>query len=107
MNDIEWLQRWYASCCDGKWEHAYGVKIDTLDNPGWSLEIDLEETDLEGVPFAEIREGTFVETFPDPDLSSWQHCKVENSKFIAFGGADDLEAIVLTFVEWAEGVAPA
>ncbi|MFK0239099.1 Imm53 family immunity protein, partial [Streptomyces vinaceus] len=30
------------------WEHEWGVKIATLDNPGWTVEIDLEETDLEG-----------------------------------------------------------
>jgi hypothetical protein len=40
------LQRWYLDQCDGDWEHAYGITIDTLDNPGWSLRIDLTETPL-------------------------------------------------------------
>ena len=31
------LQRWYVAQCDGEWEHAYGVEIGTLDNPGWSI----------------------------------------------------------------------
>ena len=31
---------WYLSQCNGDWEHAYGVKIDTLDNPGWTLEVE-------------------------------------------------------------------
>ncbi|MFE0420974.1 immunity 53 family protein [Streptomyces sp. NPDC058953] len=43
---LDWLQSWYASRCDGDWEHEWGVKIETLDNPGWSVRIDLEETDL-------------------------------------------------------------
>lgn len=28
------LQQWYHSMCDGDWEHCYGVKIETSDNPG-------------------------------------------------------------------------
>ena len=28
------LQRWYLERCDDGWEHSYGVRIDTLDNPG-------------------------------------------------------------------------
>ncbi|UBU13523.1 immunity 53 family protein [Nonomuraea gerenzanensis] len=46
---LSYLQTWYASQCDGDWEHGYGVTIDTLDNPGWRLEIDLVGTSLEGV----------------------------------------------------------
>ncbi|MCW2877253.1 MAG: uncharacterized protein JWQ95_1353 [Sphaerisporangium sp.] len=42
------LQSWYASCCNDDWEHSYGVTIDTLDNPGWHLKIDLVNTPLAG-----------------------------------------------------------
>lgn len=51
MNDsehvLDWLQGWYAARCNDDWEHEWGVKIATLDNPGWTVTIDLEETDLE------------------------------------------------------------
>lgn len=43
---LEWLQNWYAMQCDGDWEHEWGVRIETLDNPGWFVKIDLEETEL-------------------------------------------------------------
>ncbi|MFI8963050.1 immunity 53 family protein [Streptomyces sp. NPDC053493] len=43
---LGWLQNWYASQCDGDWEHEWGVTIATLDNPGWTVKINLEETDL-------------------------------------------------------------
>ena len=33
------LQQWYQSKCDGTWEHMYGVEIDTLDNPGWTVSL--------------------------------------------------------------------
>ena len=41
MDELQLLQEWYVAQCDGDWEHSYGVKIDTLDNPGWSLKVDL------------------------------------------------------------------
>jgi hypothetical protein len=41
---LRWLEEWYTSQCDGEWEHRYGIKIDTLDNPGWSIEISLVGT---------------------------------------------------------------
>ncbi|CCG02036.1 immunity 53 family protein [Blastococcus saxobsidens] len=41
---LTWLQGWYATQCDGDWEHGYGVRIETLDNPGWRVRIDLAGT---------------------------------------------------------------
>lgn len=48
---LQWIQEWYKSNCDGYWEHMYGVKIDTLDNPGWIVHIDLIDTPLEQKEF--------------------------------------------------------
>ena len=36
-NLLKVLQHWYQSKCDGTGEHMYGVEIDTLDNPGWTV----------------------------------------------------------------------
>jgi hypothetical protein len=38
---LQWLQEWYLEQCDREWEHEYGIKIGTLDNPGWTITIDL------------------------------------------------------------------
>ena len=38
---LAWLQNWYAQQCDGEWEHDHGVRIETLDNPGWYLRMDV------------------------------------------------------------------
>ena len=58
MDDVlSQLQQWYARQCDGDWEHQYGVKVDTLDNPGWRVTIDLAGTDLEGRQFDPIERG--------------------------------------------------
>ncbi|MCM2498968.1 immunity 53 family protein [Neorhizobium galegae] len=45
MDVLDWFGRWYEAQCDGAWEHGFGASIDTLDNPGWSLKIDLAGTD--------------------------------------------------------------
>ncbi|KUL23378.1 Imm53 family immunity protein [Streptomyces regalis] len=47
-NALAGLVRWYRSQCDGDWEHEYGVRLASLDNPGWHIEVDLLETDAEG-----------------------------------------------------------
>jgi len=45
------IQDWYKINCNGDWEHSYGYKIETLDNPGWFVRIDLNETSLEKLQF--------------------------------------------------------
>jgi hypothetical protein len=51
-DSLTWLQAWYATQCDGDWEHDYGVSIETLDNPGWFLRLDLQGTAMDGLTFA-------------------------------------------------------
>jgi Immunity protein 53 len=38
------LESWYAGQCHDECEHGDGVRIDTLDNPGWRLHIGLHGT---------------------------------------------------------------
>lgn len=74
------LQRWYHSQSDGDWEHCYGIKIDTLDHPGWQLSIDLEETDMEDVSFTEVQHNEMGHHYEDnPD---WFVCRKVGSKFV-------------------------
>ncbi|KFE97021.1 immunity 53 family protein [Chryseobacterium luteum] len=49
MEVIKWLENWYQLHCDGDWEHSYGVKIETIDNPGWNVKIHLADTSLENL----------------------------------------------------------
>lgn len=94
MNLLIWLQNWYQNHCDGDWEHLYGVKIDTLDNPGWSVSIDLQETELENKPFCEIK--------TDNGDNDWIVCSVRNKIFQGMGDAGKLTDIIRIFKEWAE-----
>jgi len=93
MNYLSMLQDWYKSNCDGFWEHGYGVKIETLDNPGWMVEINLEETELENKAFDSME-------VQKEDEDDWIVCKKEGNFFKGFGGPDKLEEILKIFLEW-------
>ena len=93
MNALMGIQKWYSSCCDGDWEHSYGIKIETLDNPGWSVDIDLIGTPLESKPFETIK--------CEVNEQDWWHCFVENGVFRGRGGQKNLSSILETFCTWA------
>ena len=88
------LQDWFASNCDGDWEHDFGIKIETMSDPGWLVTIDLEDTNLEGKEFKSIEEGS--------SDNSWIDCRVEESKFRGMGDSARLEEILRIFVNWAK-----
>lgn len=67
------FQKWYSDQCDGVWEKSHGIKIDTIDNPGWSVIIDLIDTKLNNENFNEVR--------IDIDASNWILCWVKENKF--------------------------
>lgn len=46
------FRNWYEKNCEGDWAHQYGVKIDTIDYPGWYVIIDLANTSLLNFPFS-------------------------------------------------------
>jgi hypothetical protein len=94
---LAWLQGWYAGYCDGEWEHQYGIRIETLDNPGWLLHIDLNGTDLEGVEFAEL-----VRQNP-ANVDDWVQCRVGDEVFTGAGGSHNLEELLRVFRTWVEG----
>jgi len=73
MDALEWLQQWYLSQCDGDWEHDSGITIDTLDNPGWRMEINLWGTTFSDLTLERIT----VERTDD----NWYHAWIENNKF--------------------------
>ncbi|MDC2889329.1 immunity 53 family protein [Psychrosphaera algicola] len=95
MNRLSDLMLWYSNNCNDDWEHSYGVKIDTIDNPGWSLQVDLNGTVLERAPFSDIE---IERTEHD-----WIHCSKNNNQFIAVGGAKNLEEMLSIFLDWAAG----
>ena len=99
MEELRALQQWYLSQCTQDWEHMYGIKIDTLDNPGWTLKVDLRETELEGAAFETVSRGD------SEDEADWIFCKVEGDQFYGAGGALNLTELIQVFLQWAAKVA--
>ena len=96
MDTLQRLQEWYAAQCNGDWEHEFGIDIGTLDNPGWSLSVDLTGTAWEDASFTEVS-----------DLASeteWISCKVKKRRFEGRCGPRMLEEMLLVFLRWADAV---
>jgi hypothetical protein len=85
------LQRWYLTQCDGEWEHGYGVKIETLDNPGWSLRVELKDTDLERL----VIDWSRVER----SEHDWLHWRVHDGTYEAFCGPTNLNEAIVAFLD--------
>lgn len=89
---LGWLGDWYLSQCDGEWEQVFGVEISTLDNPGWSVEIDLAGTALANCP-------AFDEWCGSEGDVDWRRCWIDASTgtFKGAGGPTALVAILERF----------
>ena len=96
LNSIfTWLNQWYIDQCDGDWEHGYGIKIETLDNPGWSLAIDIEYLPIgvaEPIPWILVEHSE----------NDWYGFKVEDGKFYASGDPTKLSLLISKFREFVE-----
>ncbi len=96
MTVFDDFQAWYTAQCDDDWEHTYGVVIETLDNPGWWVKIDLRDTTLEGQPFELIEDGDSEADLP------WIVCKVEGKQWHGMGDPSRLEELLSRFTSWAK-----
>jgi hypothetical protein len=96
MSITQELAAWYHQQCDGDWEHIYGITIETLDNPGWRVKIDLVDTELADQPFQ------IVERL-EPELT-WLRCWVADQTFHAAGGPEQLEEMLSIFLDWAKTI---
>jgi hypothetical protein len=97
MRDATILQRfqwWYFSECNGDWEHQHGITINTIDNPGWGIRIDLSTTPADARQFNRFE----IERAED----DWIHAWVEDHKWNAACGPLNLEEALGLFVAWTE-----
>ncbi len=53
--ELERLVKWCCEQCNGDWEHGNGIKLVTIDNPGWSLDVTLTGTQIAGKSAAPMR----------------------------------------------------
>ncbi|MGQ0765092.1 MAG: immunity 53 family protein [Gemmatimonadota bacterium] len=88
------LQDWFVSRCDGDWEHASRFQLTTLDNPGWSLSVNLDGTYRTPLAFARV-----VENRTDDD---WYNCWLEGAAFNGACGPLNLDEMLDLFLSWVE-----
>ena len=93
MTPLEFVQSWYLAQCNGEWEHVRGVTIESLDNPGWLVTIDLIQTALEDRAMIPVRD--------ERSDSDWLECRIENKQFRGAGDARKLNGILAVFQDWA------
>lgn len=91
MND--WLSNWYKLNCNGDWEHTYGIRIETLDNPGWLVEIDLVETSCEGMK---------ISIKSEKSEDDWFDINADGEAFTAVGDPMKLQLLISHFKEFVE-----
>lgn len=89
MNVFLWLQQWYHAQCDGEWEFREGIKILSVSNPGWSVEINVSDTILENIniPLKSVKNSD----------SDWYGYFVDDALFVGSGDPDKLELILKIF----------
>lgn len=96
-DNFSWLQKWCQIHCDGNWEHGNSIHLRTIDNPGWSLSINLEETELENRKFHQLDINR-----SDKD---WTFCEIRDVKFEARCGVNNLPEVLKVFRHWAQSSA--
>ena len=94
---LEFFSEWIFRNCDGLWEHSYGMKIESLDNPGFFVEFDIFKTNMEKINFQEV----IWESSSDPD-SDWLECRVEGSKWRSACSVNNLSRVISIFKNWVE-----
>jgi Immunity protein 53 len=100
MDDLlQALQEWFARHCDGEREHNHGISIETCDNPGWWVKIDLVGTELLSRPFSPVAENIDPGGFPEGE--DWLHCYIQAGVWHGAGDERKLAAILGKFLKWA------
>lgn len=98
MNNLQWLQEWLLQNCNmDSSDHDYDISIETIDNPGWIISIQLQDTILENQVFEKVVIQREVE-------DDWLQCKVEYKVFKAGCGPRNLEEVISIFKSWVARV---
>jgi Immunity protein 53 len=88
------LQDWYLRGSDGELGPTYDIQIDTLDEPGWRLEIVLDGTDLAGRDLDELA--------IERTQSDWIHAWRDDHALHIDCGPLNLTEAIKTFSAWAQ-----
>lgn len=94
MDNLSWLATWFASQCDGEWESDYGLTLESVNNPGWALGIDLDGTGIDPDAFT-----TVADQRTEHD---WVEAKVMDGVFHGGCSPENLNELVGIFRAFVE-----
>ena len=101
-SNLEWLQQFYLSLCNGDWEHSYGCTVDNVDNPGWNFKFDLADTVYVEIEGPDVKKGA-DQTGDGPD---WIVLRKVGSSIEGACGPLKLDELIAEFRGWVENVEP-
>lgn len=90
---VDRLQAWFLAQCDGRWERDDRIRVASLDQPGWAVDIDLTGTRWAGRDFAPAH--------ADRAEHDWYRCWIEENHFRATCGPCSLDETLGRFLDWA------
>jgi hypothetical protein len=94
MDNLEWLEDWYQRQCNGDWEHRHGMQLQTLENPGWHLTINLSGTSAANALPQRLS--------LDTPCGDWIVCSIGDERFDGLGDPRKLEQIIGVFRQWVD-----
>jgi hypothetical protein len=100
IDPLVWLQGWYTSQCNDSWEEFYGIKMDTVADPGWHVQIVVTETGLEDKRFAGYVVKRSKQDWIECHLVNTEIDKVQCKVFNVFCGPLNLTEALTIFHYW-------
>ncbi len=94
-NVLNFISEWFKNECDGEWERESQIKIETTSNPGWSIKIDLKNTNLESLTFE-------MDTIENTE-NDWYFYEFRSGVFHAAGDLSKLEFLLTKFRDYING----
>lgn len=94
IDNLEWLDGWYQRQCNGEWEHSKGVQLESLEQRGWQLTINLTGTSAENAEPQRVSFGS--------SCGEWIACSISPDRFEGSGDPRRLEQIIGIFRRWVE-----
>lgn len=87
---LQWLMSWYNEQCNNVWDSSMGVTINTLDNPGWDIYIDVKNTSLN-------KHEILYTSDPWDEKGNWYGYSIREGIFNGYGDPDKLSILILSF----------
>lgn len=94
MDNLTFITRWFKDQCDGEWESDFGLTIESVNNPGWMVRIDLDGTGLEPATFKPL-----ADQRSDTD---WVEARVDDGAWVGGASVQNLDELLGVFRAWVE-----